>query len=464
MHHRLMENTERRRHAVATFLGVTAALGLGLTGCANQYRPVVSAINPVGPAGQPTKFAYAVASPSPTGSGLLTIVDFSGDTVIATPAILPNPTYFAQFSNGAQGFAINQQNSLSAVPLSNPQTLITSQVIQTALPVGANPPSVSAFTFGTTARILIPEIGLSQVAIFNSGVPALQQQIAVGANPVYVVGSDGTPRAYVISNGTGTTQGQVAAIEASSLSVSATIPVGIDPVYGVETTDDRRAFILNSGSGTVNVINVVNNALDNANPVIPATGTLGQHPVWADIAAVTNELVVVNAGDGIHPGSLSIINIPLCNALAQPTNPSCNPLNPVDGAGFGTVIATVPVGVNPQMVSVLADGSRAYVVNQGNAAAGIEGSVSVVNLTSNTVSATIPAVSTAALTADESTSPTSVYGHPNTIAVTNGTPTGKVYITSSDNRFMTVLETDTDIVDTHINLQGLGVRVRVSGP
>jgi hypothetical protein len=115
---------------------------------------------------------------------------------------------------------------------------------------------------------------------------------------------------------------------------------------------------------------------------------------------------------------------------------------------------------------VLKDGSRAYIVNQSNVA-GVcngEGSVSVVNLTSNQVTSTICGISTAAGTIDFDTSPTLVYGHPNTISVTSGTPTGKVYVTSPDNKFLTVIRTDTDAVTTHISLQGLGVRVLVTSP
>jgi hypothetical protein len=90
--------------------------------------------------------------------------------------------------------------------------------------------------------------------------------------------------------------------------------------------------------------------------------------------------------------------------------------------------------------------------------------VSVVNLVSGQVSATIPATSLASATADTNTTPGSAYGHPTTIAATTGSPTGKVYVTSSDNKFMTVIATDTEAVETHVNLQGLGVRVVVTSP
>jgi YVTN family beta-propeller protein len=94
-------------------------------------------------------------------------------------------------------------------------------------------------------------------------------------------------------------------------------------------------------------------------------------------------------------------------------------------------------------VAVLQDGSRAYVVNQADS------TVSVINLSTNTVSSVIPV-------------PLSV--HPNFIAATTGTPTGKVYVTSPESNNMTVIRTDTDIVQTTIPLQGKGVMVRVTLP
>jgi YVTN family beta-propeller protein len=113
------------------------------------------------------------------------------------------------------------------------------------------------------------------------------------------------------------------------------------------------------------------------------------------------------------------------------------------------------------VVSVLQDGTRAYVANFGDnvtcpSFGGITpalpprsgcGTVSVVNLTTNTVTATIP-----------------VAGHPTFITSTQGTPTGKVYVTSTETSLMTVLRTDLDTVQTYIDLQGAGGQVRVTAP
>jgi len=465
-----------RNAAVRASRRIPLALALApflLAGCGSTYRPVVTAISPVGPAGQPTKYAVAVSIPSASTSGLVTFVDFSGDTVLSTPSILTNPDYFAINNSGSNGYVINSSGALNFFYLSSPESLLTSDIGQTTLPVNTVPVSVSAFTpSSATSTLFIPEASATNptIAALNSATAVLYSQVAVGPNPVYVVGADGAARVYAISQGAvpGTSNGQLAAIEATSatsLSVSSTIPVGIKPVYGVMTSDDRRAFVLNEGSGTVSVVNVISNALDTTTPTIPLCtpssptanpACPGVNPVWADLSPLTSELVVLNQGDGVHNGSLSIISIPLCTSSSPTTNPNCNQSNPVDATGFGQIVATVPVGVNPTMVSVLKDGSAAYVANSGNSTT--QGSVTVVNLVSGTVAATIPASSLSNAPGGD------VYGHPNTISATTGSPTGKVYVTAPDSTVLSVIYTDTNTVATHISLQGYGLRVLVTAP
>ncbi len=469
-----VEKRLRRDHIAATaVLSLSLAAILSTVGCGNQYRPVVSAIGPVGPAGQPTKYAVAVSNPSPTSLGLLTIVDFAGDTVLSTPNILSNPSYFVLNPNGTQGYTINTEGSLNTFFLTNPQALISSNGVQTTLPVNSLPVSITSLTPSSTlSTIFIPETDSNSIAAINAGTAALYDNVGIhgGSNPVYVVGAAGTPRVYAISQNTPGGNGQVDSLEAistTSLSDSAQIPVGIKPVYGVMTSDDRRAFILNQGSGTVSVINVPSNALD----TLPITGlstiNVGLNPVWADLSPINSELAVLNQGDGVHPGSLSIISIPLCNPSALASNPNCSPTNPVDAVGFGQVIATATVGVNPSMVSVLQDGTAAYVINEldgtGNCGAG-EGSVSVVNLQTGQVTATICGVSGTAATAAANSTSNVIFGHPNSVSATTGAPAGKVYVTSSDNRYMSIIYTDTNTVQAHIPLQGLGLRVLVNLP
>jgi DNA-binding beta-propeller fold protein YncE len=523
----------------ASGLALAAAVLVSVTGCGNTYRPVVSAINPVGPAAQPQKFAVVISttgtttanttatfssgassitvssvtgivsgqlvvgagiasgttvSGPPSGTtvnlsspttaaesstpvvfsnptpGLVTFVDFSGDTVLITAQIGANPYYLVLNSGGTTGYTLNIDHTLTTFDVDT--QLLQSNILQTTLLPGAAP--VSIFPEGTNTYVTDPTVtpGHGVISQFTGQPLNLQQQFSINSafTPIYVTGIASAPRVYAISQRIGGGLGQVSTIETTSNTVDPNpIPVGQNPVYGVMTNDAKRAFIMNQGDGTVSVINAQTNQLD----TLPGGATnpikVGTSPLWADFAPTRNEMVVANAGDGVNPGSVSIISIPLCSVAALPTNPNCDPNNPVDAVGFGTVLATVPVGVNSVMVGILQDGTRAYIVNSGdpNAPCGPPTpakpagncTVSVINLTTNTVTATIPLVTTPV------TSLTPIKnGHPNYIAVTTGTPTGKVYVTSPESNFMTVIRTDTDAVDTTIPLQGNGVSVRVTQP
>lgn len=443
------------RFKVRALLAASATLGtLLVTGCGNTYRPVVSSINPVGPAAQPQKYAVAISSPSATSQGLVTLIDFAGDTILNTTLIGVNPQYLMLSPNGSTAFTLNADGTANSFNVS--PSLLSTDIAQITLLANARPVSI----YSQQKNLYISESGRNAVAQSSSTGTTFGQELPTGAGTIYTVGSAAAPRAYAIANGNGTGNGIVSAIETTSNTVSGTIPVGVNPVYGVMTADSTRAFILNKGSNNVTVINAQNNALDRFTTAsgISSTIPVGIAPVWADFAPTLSELLVANAGDGSSTGSLTVINIPRCPATTVANNPNCDPANPLNALGFGQVLANIPVGVNPVMVAVLQDGTRAYVANAGNAAQGIAGSVSVVNLTTNTVVATLPAG--ASLNAQDQI----VHGHPAYIAATTGTPTGKVYVTSLDSTDVTIIRTDTDIVQTHLPLQGNGIAVRVSQP
>ena len=71
--------------------GAVLVAGAVLAGCGAGYRPVVTPINPSGPASQPQAFVGVVSAPSPTAPGILTVVDYSGDTIMAQAPIGPGP-------------------------------------------------------------------------------------------------------------------------------------------------------------------------------------------------------------------------------------------------------------------------------------------------------------------------------------------------------------------------------------
>jgi YVTN family beta-propeller protein len=440
-----------RKGSVITRSAGSAALAaalLALAGCGASYRPVVSAINPVGPATQPTKYAVAVSDPGNGAAGLLTIVDVFGDTLLVNANLGAAPSYFALGSSGSDGYVLHCQRDAAGVPISGKcndtvdafsvsPSLMTNAIQQTSLIAGSNPISAVA----TSSFFYAAQPGSSTVSASTTGQPpAFRQQLPTGQNPIYIVALTGANRLYALAQGStpGVSTGTATAIEAGTNTISNTITVGRNPVYGIMNADGRRAFVLNKADGTVSVINTQTNALDITSALPAATIAVGTNPVWADLASSINEMVVVNAGNGTTAGSLSVVNIPLCSAITATGNVNCDTTNPIDAVGFGTVLGTVPVGVNPVMVTVLQDLNKAYVANQN-------GTVTVVDLATLTVTKTI-----------------TVGGSLNWIVSTAGTPTGKVYVTAADTQVLTIINTNTDTVTTTIPLQGKGIAVRVS--
>ena len=165
------------RRAMQMVAAAVLAAGAGvLTGCGNTYRPVVATIGVVGPAGQPQKYAIAVSTPtkipasgpinfictwSATASysinqgvsylgsqyvsllnanvghipatstaswavlsnGLLTMVDFSGDTVLITVTVGLNPYYMALNGSGTNFFTLNSDKTMTSADLKHIQLI-----------------------------------------------------------------------------------------------------------------------------------------------------------------------------------------------------------------------------------------------------------------------------------------------------------------------------------------------------
>ncbi|SDF15082.1 YncE family protein [Terriglobus roseus] len=413
---------------------LSAIAVLALAGCGNNYRPVVSAINPVGPSTQPQVYATAIADPGNGNDGLATVINVFGETVAATASVAPSPLYFT-VDSGGQAYVIHSGNSVID-SFSAAEGLMTTTVKHSSLAQNVNPTQIT--TNGTAGPVFIIEPSTSKVAVLSAGTPpTIRQELPVPANPVYTIANPSATRVYTLSQGTtpGTSTGTATAIEAgtgtANNAISASIPVGISPIYGVMTPDARRAFVLNQGSGTVTVINTVGNNLDK-------TITVGSNPIWADVAPAVNEIAVLNKGTGTSAGSLSIINVALCNQVALPGNAACDPNNPADAANFGTVLSTVPVGVNPVQVAILSDLSKAYVANA-------DGTVTVVDMNTMVATKTI-----------------TVGGSLNWIQAVAGNPTGKILVTAADTQTLTMIRTDTDVVTSTIQLQGKGIGIRVS--
>ena len=469
----IFQRTEGRRAVIFAGAGLVSAL---VAGCGAGYRPVVTPTSPSGPAAQPISYAAVVSSSSTTNPGVVNVIDYSGDTVMAQAPIGPGPLSFTLDETGANGYTLNSDGTITNFPVTN--KLQALDVTYSTLPTGSNPLSFFSPSSGFYAADLTDNV----VDVFASIPATFVRTIPVDPTPIQVIGpstvgqrdyaiTQGTVASGIACNTSPTTQpnGAADAIEVASNTVSAKIPLGACPVFGVQTPDDKRLFVLNRGSDTVTVINTQLNTLDNqcppptgctnqsgqqyfshptlplslagvtnsgVQPVNPSTANLQAvaGPVYAEYNLATNQLVIADY-DG---GTVSIIDV----SLDEYGN---------DSSTFGTTY-TVKVGngttPNPASVTVLYDGSRAYTANQNDDTTGNgtgNGTVSIVNIASHSLEKTL-----------------AVNGHPRTVVSTQNSQQGKVYVGSPDSPYLTILRTDQDIVDTTVLVQGNIVDVRVS--
>ena len=451
----------RLKQADRRACGILATTSLLLlAGCANNLRPTVTPILGTGPAAQPISYAFVISTPAATSSstlptGIGTVVDYSGDTVMATAGIGPYPVTYTLNSAGSTAWTLNGDGTVSNIPVTT--NLQAKQITYSTL----NPiPTSGSFAnvdpvvalFGGAVGLFALDVSLNQVDVLTGSPDAFKLTVPVDETPVTMVGVASANRYYAISQmvpygaacnnnpaGVGVT-GMADGLLTSTYTVSSHIALGICPVYAVGTPDTKRVFVLNRGSDTISVINSQNDAIDqcpagsvNQNgqpytchpslPLSPASGLTHAGPVYAEYNSASGQLVVANY-DG---NSISIIDV----SLDEYGN---------DSSTFGTTF-TVPVGANPASVTVLADGSRAYVANQA------DGTVSVVNMTSHTVEKTL-----------------SVTGHPRTVVSTQNSLYGKVYVGATDSSYVTIIRTDQDIISTTVLVQGNTVDVRISTP
>ncbi|MFZ1014688.1 MAG: hypothetical protein WCC26_02965 [Terracidiphilus sp.] len=444
------------------------AVAVVVAGCGSTYRPVVTPINPTGPAAQPQSLVAVVSSTSPSTPGIATILDYSGDTVMAQAQVGPGPVEFSVDENGSTGYTVNSDGTLTNFTVSTTLRTDPTHVTFSTLPAA----SQSVGLFSPSAGLWVADLNGNSADVLTGSPETFKLTIPVAPTPVLIAGPPLLgERNYAVSlNTTGTAtpllyqdmtcnhapstvtqDGEADGIEVASNTVSVRIPLGACPDYAIQSNDNRRLFVLNRGSDTVTVINSQNNTLDSCTPftnqngqpvtchptlplsttavtatgIAPPNGTTGMTatagPVYGEYIPSTQQLVLSNY-DG---NTISVIDV----SLDQYGN---------DSPTFGTTY-TIPVGNNPASVTALADGGRAYTANQ------TDGTVTVVNLSSHTVEKTL-----------------TVVGHPRTVVSTSNSLFGKVYVASPDSTYVTIIRTDQDIIDNTVLMQGNIVDVRVS--
>ena len=303
-------------HAPLVYAALALVTAVVVDGCGAGYRPVVTPINPSGPSPQPTSLAVVVSSPAPGSPGVATIIDYSGDTIVAQSTIGVGPISFTVDETGSTGYTFNSDGTVTNFPVSS--NLQEKNVTVTTLPSTAQPVNM----FSPSSGLWMSDLNGNLADVFTGSPGDFKLSIPVGATPVEIIGPGLlAERNYVIAQGavgsatacntspTTAPAGEADGIEVSNDTISSRIPLGKCPVYGLESPDGKRLFVLNRGSDTVTVINSQNNTLDACTPFVEperADGHLPSHAAAVHHRGTDGRQCSCRSGPRFMPNTTSL--------------------------------------------------------------------------------------------------------------------------------------------------------------
>ncbi len=307
-------------------------------GCNDTYRPIANPI-PL-PTGDPGTADYvAVLERNPSGGqDLVSFIDVPGDTKIGNRVVGPGTSWISWDTSKTSVFTAN----------TIPDTVSLAAVASTAVPTASlntgshpvflysrKPGSMFTVNQGTNTADCP---GSSSVGVVLSTVNSLTNDIcltqgsAVSTHPVFLTETTNQYQVYVLDD----VSNEVWVVNPNSNTVTTHLAVGTNPTWAVVSTDNKTVYILNRGSNDISVLDIATNT------VVGTISTGGSTPVHAWVDTKLNRLWVVNQGDS----TVSVFSI-----VSQ----------------MPAVIATgIPVGPSPNSITVLADGSAAWVANAGS--------------------------------------------------------------------------------------------------
>jgi YVTN family beta-propeller protein len=351
-------------------LGAATVLFLICIACGDTYRPVAQPI--VGPSPNPSAvhFVYAIStngndvlsssgSCSPSGAqppcvadpGAFSRIDVSGDSVSSAVTTGVFPVHAALTSDGGRYYIASSDGTISAGIATSGAQATTINLAQLCAS-GCVPSPV--FVHSTEAgKMYVADAANGTVSMINTASNVVVQTIPVdpafAGNPLPAPDASSRPVAlaelpdgskiFAANQGTN----KVTAINTVDGSIAAVIPVSGSPVWAVAGADNIHVYVLAS-NGTISVISSLSNSVTSASASAGAGANFMLYDKFSNFLYVTNPAAA----------TVSIFDV------------SSDPPLLRSGAAVAIPAAAsncTSTAVHPTSVTVLGDGSRAYVAS-----------------------------------------------------------------------------------------------------
>jgi len=380
-------------------------------GCGNTFRPTIIPLP--GASGDPASLSQAlVLATNPTGPGSVTHINGSGDTNAGVVRVGINPAYLAKIGT-SQALVINGDQTLSLYLALLPLSVSVNTITQP--PSSTNGISAAASSNG---NIYVANSASNNVTVVPGSQNVAIGNVPVGSGPVAVATNSASNKAYIVNQG----GGSVTVINTQDSTPGVTIPVGTSPIFAIPSTDGQLVFVVNQGSNSVTVIDSVT---DSVVPIAPVLGT-GASPNFAFYDTKLKRLYVNNSGSN----SITVIKAD-----------QYDPTNSIFPSLLGTI--TLSAGPLPTSLTVLADGTKAYVA-RGGCTAGTNQVTLLANLgtcTGNLVSV----VDTVGLREIRT-----ITVEPGAVSIASTPDSTRVFVVNAGANSASIIKTGTDSVLTRI--------------
>ena len=321
--------------------------------CGDTFRPIAQPIPlpPPNPAA-----AHLVLSLSSNGSldpGAISRIDVSGDSVASVAVTGVAPVHAAFSNSGTKVYIANSlEDTVSASSSSNPTQATTISLAQLCGGGGCLPSHPVFVNSTEPSKMYVANSGNGTISVINTQSDVVIATVAVdpafagnplpapnsAANPVALAELPNTSKIYSVNRGNST----VSSISTLDDTVQTVIHFAAPPVWAVAGSDSAFVYVLDT-SGAISAINPLSDTVTGSSSAGAGANYMFLDPVFGRLY-VTNPVA----------GTVSIFDV------------AGNILNPHVGspvsitAAPGSGCASAPM---PTAVTVLGDGSRAYVAS-----------------------------------------------------------------------------------------------------
>ena len=431
----------------------TIFLGLICASCGETYRPVAQPIQGLQPSPAPSHFMASVNSDGVGNNhrdrGSVSSINVSGDSLRGELRVGMVPVHAALIPSGSLLYIANSgEDTISGNSVSSPTGSVTislppspsATITQasgtgstatytysggtglfsvgdkvyvsgsttasfngafTVTAAGANSFSVANSTtvsesefFGAQAKvpnavfvnsaennnIYVAGYGTDALYVINTSTQAVTASVPVDSHPVAVAQAPAAQKVYVANQGNSASGGSVSVVDTVSNTVAKTIclaggaapscSTGPVPVWAVARADSGRVYVL-STNGTIYTIDT------GSDSVIDSSASAGAGANFLFYDRIFNRLYATSPSTD----KLSIFDVSSSTPLPSSVNPIAIPAAAASPCGASAVF--------PTSVTVLGDGSRAYVASYQLSAGTVCTQLSVIDTGSETVSKTI---------------------------------------------------------------------------